>query len=515
MTPKREQSRSVSLNDPESGADRDEPCPVPVIGPVGNPIRAESQFLSTLTLNAMADSSRPPERWAIVGGGILGMTLAHRLAQAGKKVTLFEGAETLGGLASAWQLGNITWDRHYHVTLLSDLKLRSLLQELGLEQDMVWRKTKTGVYADGQLYSVSNAVEFLKFPALGLIDKFRLAFTIWYGSKISSWRKLEKISVEQWLRRWSGDRTFTRFWLPLLRSKLGDNYQKASAAFIWATIYRLYAARRNGLKEEMFGYLPGGYGRIFDRFAQVLREEGVEIQLGQKARQIYSTLSDSAGSLRGNRQCIEFADGRQATFDQVVVTTAAPIAADLCTELTLDETDRLRGIEYQGIVCASLVLKQPLSSYYVTNITDEGLPFTGVIEMTTLVDSAEFGGRSLVYLPKYIPSNDAALKLSDAAIQKQFIAGLQHMYPHFHPSDVLDFKISRVKYVMALSTLNYSQSLPPMQTSVTGLHIVNSAHIVNATLNVNDTVALAERSMTQLLSSQAVSQPRVMAPMPS
>ncbi|MEM9905330.1 MAG: FAD-dependent oxidoreductase, partial [Cyanobacteria bacterium P01_D01_bin.44] len=45
------------------------------------------------------------ERWAIVGGGMLGMTLAHRLAQAGKQVTLFEAAPELGGLASAWQLG--------------------------------------------------------------------------------------------------------------------------------------------------------------------------------------------------------------------------------------------------------------------------------------------------------------------------------------------------------------------------------------------------------------------------
>jgi glycine/D-amino acid oxidase-like deaminating enzyme len=44
------------------------------------------------------------ERWAIVGGGILGMTLAHRLAQNGKSVTLFEGAKQLGGLADAWAM---------------------------------------------------------------------------------------------------------------------------------------------------------------------------------------------------------------------------------------------------------------------------------------------------------------------------------------------------------------------------------------------------------------------------
>ncbi len=52
------------------------------------------------------------------------MTLAHRLAQQGKRVTLIEAASHLGGLASAWSLGDVVWDRHYHVTLLSDAHLR-------------------------------------------------------------------------------------------------------------------------------------------------------------------------------------------------------------------------------------------------------------------------------------------------------------------------------------------------------------------------------------------------------
>jgi phytoene dehydrogenase-like protein len=67
-----------------------------------------------------------PARWAVVGGGLLGMTLAHRLAQAGYDVTLFEAAEQLGGTAPAWRLGDIAWDRHDQVTLLSDLRLRAL-----------------------------------------------------------------------------------------------------------------------------------------------------------------------------------------------------------------------------------------------------------------------------------------------------------------------------------------------------------------------------------------------------
>lgn len=160
------------------------------------------------------------ENWAIVGGGILGMTLAHRLAQQGKNVTLFEGANELGGLASAWQLGDVVWDRHYHVTLLSDTRLRSLLAEIGLEGEIEWVETKTGLYADGKLYSISSSIEFLRFFPLALIDKLRFAFTIIYGSKIKDWKKLEKISVTDWLKKWSGKRAFEKIWLPLLRAKL-------------------------------------------------------------------------------------------------------------------------------------------------------------------------------------------------------------------------------------------------------------------------------------------------------
>jgi protoporphyrinogen oxidase len=139
----------------------------------------------------------------------------------------------------------------------------------------------------------------------------------------------------------------------------------------------------------------------------------------------------------------------------------------------------------------------------VTNITEDWVPFTGVIEMTTLVNPEQFGGRSLVYLPKYVPAEDPAFAQSDEALQTQFIQALERMYPQFEASDVLSFQVSRVKYVVAVPTVNYSQQLPPMHTSVAGLHIINSAHILNGTLNVNETVQLAEQTLATLLSPLA------------
>ncbi len=444
-----------------------------------------------------------PQSWAILGGGILGMTLALRLAQQGQRVTLYESAPDLGGLASAWQLGDIIWDRHYHVTLLSDSHNRSLLRELGLEQEIQWVETKTGFYTGGRMVSMSNSLEFLKFPPINLIDKARLALTILHASRIEDWHALEQIPVEEWLRKWSGANTTDKIWLPLLRAKLGANYTKASAAFIWATIARMYAARRSGLKKEMFGYVPGGYARILARMTEVLQQTGVTIRTNSRATSIRKT---------ENNISVKFADGSEAVVDQAVFTGPASTAADLCPELNADEQRLLRGIEYQGIICASLLLKRPLTPYYVTNITDSGVPFTAVIEMTALVDPKQFGGKHLVYLPKYVPINDPMFEATDAEIQQTFFTALQKMHPSLTNDDLLSFKVSRVRQVFVIPTLNYSKKLPPISTSVPGVHILNSVHIVNGTLNVNDTVQMAERAIPALLARVRREEPVAYAP---
>lgn len=435
------------------------------------------------------------DNWGIVGGGMLGLTLAHELAKRGERVTVFESADSWGGLASAWQLETagserLVWDRHYHVTLLSDLALRRLLDEIGLESEMQWVVTRTGVYANGQLYSVSNAAEFLRFPALRLTDKLRLAATIFYASRLTDWRRLEGIPVADWLTRLSGRRTFEKFWLPLLRSKLGDNYRLTSAAFIWTTIARLYAARRTGLKTEMFGYVPGGYGRVLERFAAELERRQVALKLNHAAVRVASA---------GGRVAVTFSNGATERFDHVIVTTPAAVTARICEGLTERERALLGGVRYQGIICASLLLKEPLAGFYVTNLTDAGLPFTGVIEMSALVDRRHFGGHALVYLPKYVAADDPAWAQSDDDIRASFIAALERMYSGFRASDVLAFRVSRVRQVFPIPALNYSQRVPEMVTSLPGVYVVNSAQILNGTLNVNETVLLAVKAADRLM----------------
>jgi hypothetical protein len=85
------------------------------------------------------------------------------------------------------------------------------------------------------------------------------------------------------------------------------------------------------------------------------------------------------------------------------------------------------------------------------------------------------------------------------------------MYPHFRRDDVKAFQISRVRQVFAVTTKNYSQQVPPIVTSLPNIYLANSAHIVNGTLNVNETLQLAENALKMILTQapEAALQPSI------
>lgn len=428
--------------------------------------------------------------WAVIGGGLLGSKLALDIAQAGGDVTLFEAADELGGLASAWTLGDVVWDRHYHVTLASDAHTRALLDRLGLEDEINWVETRTGTWVGGEVHSMSSTVDYIRYPELSYLEKARLAYTILSANGTDDWKALEQIPVEEWLRKKSGHRVFEAFWLPLLESKLGDAYRETSAAFIWATIKRLYAARSQGLKRESFGYVSGGYARILQVLATVLQSSGVEVRLSSRVEAVESGPTVTVG-------------GDRLHFDRVILTAAPPIARRMVQGLEPGEYERLGAIRYQGIVCASILSARPLSGYYLTYLYDDA-PFTAVVEMSAFVDPSEFGGRALIYLPKYCSADHELFELSDDEIEDRFLTGLEEVYPRFSRADVEAFRVSKVRNVFPISTPGYSNLAPSFDTTLPGVHLVSSAQIVNGTLNVNDTLGLADRALRHLLAYDQV-----------
>ena len=52
----------------------------------------------------------------------------------------------------------------------------------------------------------------------------------------------------------------------------------------------MYAARRTGLKKEMFGYVCGGYDKINTAFEKKLRSLGVSIMVNTQVKQGMSAM---------------------------------------------------------------------------------------------------------------------------------------------------------------------------------------------------------------------------------
>lgn len=441
------------------------------------------------------------ESLAIIGGGMMGIAAAVNLAKSGRfQVTLFEKEHYLGGLSSFYQWQDLIWDRFYHVILSTDTSLLEFLTELQLQQEIFWRATKSGFYSEDKLVSFSSALDFLTFPFMSLWQKFRMGLGILYCARLKNPATLDKIYVRHWLTKVFGRRVYEQIWEPLLRSKLGAAREKTSAAFIWATITRLYSARSAGSHREQMGHVHGGYDTILTAAAKKLAELGVTVVTNAPVSKLESEQTQLPESNRYKALIRMSTPAGAAEFDKVLLTIPCQEVLQILGPVTEHPYwRRLRQVEYLSIACVFLVLTRQLSPYYLINLLDRDLPFTGIIEPTNIVAPEALGGRHLVYLPKYMPADDPVNILNDHQIIAMFVEKLKKVFPDLKNEEILHTRIFREKYVQPLQELNYLDRMLDFRTPLPGVYLVNTSMIYNSTLNNNAAVALAAKAAKFIL----------------
>jgi len=431
----------------------------------------------------------PALRIGIIGGGLMGLALAELLAAPGRSLTIIEREAQLGGLATWHDYGRFTWDRFYHVILPSDSHLLGFLRRIGLGERMCWSRTRTGFYVDCAFHSMSSGLEFLTFRPLSLWGKARLAFAILYCARIDDWRRLEQIRVGDWLRRLCGRRTYEKIWRPLLLAKLGESYERVSAVFIWAYIKRMFSARDPSTQREHLGYVSGGYRTVLERVKQRLLAAGATIRTGVSVRRI---APDVKGGL------IVECDGGVERFDKVVFTGPVGVLQSVAgEELCRIERPQDGTVEYLGVICMVLVTSKPIVPYYVVNIADSRVPFTGIIGMSNLVSSAETSGLHITFLPKYVHSDDPLLRAPDGELREMFLAGLRVMFPDLDQVGIESSHINRAVKVQPLQVLHYSRLVPSVTTAHPDFFVLNTAQFASSALNNNEVIRLVEQFVSR------------------
>jgi protoporphyrinogen oxidase len=436
-------------------------------------------------------------RVAIVGGGMMGIVTALELAgQSRARITIFEKNAHLGGLSSPYTWEGITWDRFYHVVLSTDCDLLEFIRSIGLDGELFWRETKSGFYDKGKLVSMSSLKDFISFPFLSLWQKFRLGLGIVLSTRIRNTTKLDRIYVREWLTRLFGRRVYEKIWDPLLRSKLGAWREKTSAAFISATINRLYGARQGSAKVERMGHVRGGYNRIIQQAKQRLESAGVKLLLDQEVAQV-----EAVGSASG-QEIVLRTPSEEHHFDRVVLTLPTPEILRVTGHLDHRYWETLSDVSYLGVICVLLILKRSLSPYYVINLLDRSLPFTGIVEATNIVSPADVEGSHLIYLPKYVTADDELWEAEDPQVLELFIDGLQRVFPDVMKKDILHTAVFRERHVQPLQEVDWLKRSVGFRTPVKGLYVVNTSMIYNSTLNNNAVVRLAANAVKELVSNE-------------
>jgi protoporphyrinogen oxidase len=399
---------------------------------------------------------------AVIGGGISGLASALRIAERGHKVTLYEGAEVLGGLGTTFPYRGGNLERFYHCILPNDDALLAIIKDLGLDDELLWKQTDMGFMHSRSVYPLNTPADVLRFRPLPFIDRIRLGLVGIFARLRGMDPSLDDISAERLIKRIAGERAFETLWRPLLEAKIGDQYPGIPA--LWLTS-RMHREKSTGIEHK--GCLVHGYRSLIDGFEGRLRELGAEIHLG----------TSIAGLGRaGEAMEVRLPGGHTRVHDSVVVALPLVQFQQLTANLGIDPGIGELRLDYQGVVCGVFLLRRPLSRYYWMPIVASGATAQGVIEMSNLVPLERSGGRYVTYLVNYVHRTSDLFARSDEDLLAAYRSDLVELF-QVGDDEVEDAFLFRAPFVEPIWPLGYSAKRPPNSVIPGRLYLASTAQI--------------------------------------
>ena len=426
---------------------------------------------------------------AIIGAGYAGLAAAYDLRRAGNKVTVFEAADQVGGLAAGFKEPHWDWsvEKYYHHWFASDRHMLGLIDELGWSDQVRFPRPYTVLLYRGRWYPFDSILKALLFPGLGFgLNKLRFGLVGLYLRLTNNWKPLEKFTVEEWMRRWAGRQVYETMWQPLVIGKFGPYYQDVTMAWMWA---RLKA------RTTRLGTFEGGFQAFADRFAGRLREMGVEIRLGARVETIQP--QGSGFSLRIN-------SGKAEAFDRVLVTTSPQLLARICPGLPGSYLEGVLALKSMGAVVMVLALKHRLTEqgYYWYNLPkNAGYPFLALVEHTNYVSPEHFGGDHIVYAGDYLEAGHEYFSLSDEALLERFQPAFERFNPAFKRDWVKKFWVFKTAYAQPVPLVNHSKNIPSIKTPIDGLYFASMSQVYPWDRGTNYAVEIGRKAAALILTS--------------
>lgn len=419
------------------------------------------------------------------------MAAAYDLGRQGHKVTVFEGSDHVGGLASGFKDEGWDWsvEKFYHHWFTSDEHMMGLIRELGLSDQVVIPKPVTVMYYKGKFYPFDSIPAAVMYPGLGWgINKIRFGLVALFLRFTKNWHALEKFTIDEWMRKWAGNKVYEEMWEPMVIGKFGEAYaRQVTMAWLWA---RLHA------RTTRLATFRGGFQAFCDLFAARLREMGIEIALSTQVNRISS---------RENGMLEISTDGENRKFDQVLVTTSPALLSKLAPQLPEDYLKGLLSLKSLGAVVMTVALKHRLSEkgYYWFNLPkNAGFPFLALVEHTNYLKPEYFGGDHIIYMGDYLPVDHEYFQMDKEELLDRFLPALQRINPDVTRDWVRKTWLFRANYAQPVPLVNHSRNIPAIQTPVNGLFFASMSQVYPWDRGTNFAVEIARRAVRLMLQNR-------------
>lgn len=390
---------------------------------------------------------------AILGGGFSGMGAAYRLGQLGIPSVLLEAEEQLGGLGGSVEIGGDVVEKFYHHIKPDDTTLLDLMENLGLSHYLSWASTHMGFYASMSIYPFSGPLDLFRFPDLSFIDKLRFGLGVLRIRKPSSYAP-QGVHAAQWARDLWGDNVYEKLIAPMLLNKFGLPPDQVSGAFLHGRVKSLSSSKSTFKKGERLACVRGSLDRITESLAERLMEY-TDILTDFKVERIEKT--DEGFCVLGGNAVVH--------CKNVINTLPIDIFTKIQKNFNFDTN-----IDYQGVICAALSVKEPMTPLYWINIIDQDIYFR------VLVNHSCFGGfdSTILYCANYVHRHHPTYEIDDDTIVARYMEGLEKMFGTFTLNDIV---VSRSPYATPIFTPHFKQEMEALNAKIPGMYFAGSAKI--------------------------------------
>lgn len=423
---------------------------------------------------------------AIIGAGFTGLAAAWDLRKGGHTVTFFEANAFPGGLAAGFKQPDWDWtvEHHYHHIFRSDKAIQALIQEMDLQDLLFFNQVKTSTRYQGTQFQLDSPMSLLSAPFFSITSKLRTAATLAFLKVLPYWQFLDRMTAQKFLIKTMGKQAWEILWEPLFKGKFGKFASQINAAWFWSRIH---------VRSAELGYFRGGFLKLAEGMTEVLKKDGTTFYFSSPVSSIERNDKKNLIKITAN--------GKVHEFDQVLVTSPAPIFSKITKGLSDEYRQKISSLKGLAAVTLVLELDTPFfadKSYWL-NINEDNWPFLAVVEHTQFTGTHPYNNKTILFVGKYLEFSDPQYSMTKQELLKLYQPFLDKLSPHYD-KHITNSWVFHAPFAQPIVEVGHKALVPSITTPLENVYWSSMQHVYPWDRGTNYAVALGRDTAQQMTS---------------